>query len=262
MENNFTKKINQAVESGYYLDFGTVIEKSFDNYKKIALTGGLAILLITIVILALMFGLIAIVFGIADFSGMMTNFNPLDFSAVGIAVYILVVVLLSGLTAPIGAGFLKMAYLAEMNKPFSVGTVFDYYKTAHFKELFIAVSLIAVVNMAFTVTFEVLMISFVGSILTYILAFFTLLTVPLIIFGNQTGLDAIGLSFKLVLKQPVILLGLAIVSVIFVLLGFIGLCIGVFFTMPFWYSFLYTTYNSIFPIEELSEIETIGISEE
>ncbi|MBC8882882.1 hypothetical protein H9X57_04365 [Flavobacterium piscinae] len=89
-----------------------------------------------------------------------------------------------------------------------------------------------------------------------------MLAVPLIIYGEQKAIDSLVISIKLVSKQWLILLGLAIVSIIFVCLGLIGLCIGILFTFPFWYSFLYTTYNTILPIEVASEIEEIGRVEE
>ena len=171
-------------------------------------------------------------------------------------------VVFAGLTAPLGAGFFKMAHLAQSNKPFSVGTIFDYYKTSYFKELFIAASVLAIVNFAFATGFELLTYPIIGSFLTYIVAFFTMLAVPLIIYGEQKAFDAISMSIKLVAKQWLILVGLAIVSFIFMMLGIIGLCIGIFFTLPFWYSFLYTTYNTILPIEVESEIEEIGRVEE
>lgn len=262
MENNTTKKINQATQQGYYLDFGTVIEKTFENYKKIALTGGLGFLIIIIASVALFGSIAVIAFGTADMMGTLTEFNPMNFSVVGLLIYFLIMIVFAGLTAPLGAGFFKMAHLAETNKPFSVGVIFDYYKTSYFKELFIAASVLAIINFAFVTGFEILGYPIIGNILTYVVAFFTMLTVPLIIFDNQTGVEAISISIKLVLKQPLILLGLAIVSFIIVCLGIIALCIGVLFTFPFWYSFLYTTYNSIFPIENASEIEEIGRLEE
>ena len=262
MKNNFTQKINQATQQGYDLDFSTVFEKAFDNYKKIALTGGLAFLLIMIAVFALFGSIAAVAFGAADMMGALTEFNPMDFSVAGILIYFVTMILFAGLTAPIGAGFLKMAHLAQTDKPFSVGTVFDYYKTSYFKELFLAASLLAIINLAFVTGFEFLGYSIIGNILSYIVGFFTLLTIPLIIYADQTAFDAISISFKLVTKQWLILLGLAIVSFIFICLGLVALCIGILFTFPFWYSFLYTTYNTILPIETKSEIEEIGRMEE
>ena len=262
MDNNITKRIKQAAQEGYYIDFGTIIEKAFENYKKIALTGGLAFLLIVLAAFALFGSIAAVAFGAADMMGTLTEFNPMNFSVVGILIYFLIMVVFAGLTAPLGAGFFKMAHLAQSNKPFSVGTIFDYYKTSYFKELFIAASVLAIVNFAFATGFELLTYPIIGTFLTYIVAFFTMLAVPLIIYGEQKAFDAISMSIKLVAKQWLILVGLAIVSFIFMMLGIIGLCIGIFFTLPFWYSFLYTTYNTILPIEVESEIEEIGRVEE
>lgn len=257
-----TKRINQVVQDGYYLDFSTVIEKAFENYKKIALVGGLAFLIIMIAAFAFFGSIAAIAFGAADMMGTLTEFNPMNFSVVGILIYFLIMIAFAGLTAPIGAGFFKLAHLAQTNKHFSVGTIFDYYKTSYFKELFVAASVLAIINFAFATGFELLAFPIIGSLLTYVVAFFTMLAVPLIIYGEQKALDAIVISIKLVSKQWLILLGLAIVSVIFMLVGLIGLCIGILFTFPFWYSFLYTAYNSILPIEVASEIEEIGKTEE
>ena len=65
-----------------------------------------------------------------------TNFL-VSFVFGGIIGYVLIMVLISGLSSPLNAGFLKLAHLAENNQEFSIGTIFDYYKTIHFKELFI-----------------------------------------------------------------------------------------------------------------------------
>lgn len=230
--------------------------------KKIALLSGLAFLLIIIALSGAFVAIVAATLGFAEFSGKMTQFNPLDFSVVGILIYILILVLFSGLVSPIGAGFLKIAYLAHANKEFSIGTVFDYYKTAHFKELFISASLLTIVNLGFTLVLEFLEVPILGTVISYVIAYFTLLTVPLIVFANQSAMDAISNSSKLVMKQPIIILGLVIVAFISVLLGLFGLCIGIFFTFPFWYSTIFTIYNSIIPTEETTEIEEIGSYQE
>lgn len=256
--NQNTTKIDQAITHGYSLDLGTVIEKAFENYKKIALLGGLGYLLIALAATGIGFTLVASLLGVATFTETMTDFNPVNLSFVGIIVYVLVVISISGLTSPINAGFLKMAHLAEKNKEFSIGTIFDYYKTAHFKELFIAASLLSVINLGFTFLFEFLGYPLIGGLITYIITFFTLLYAPLIIFGDQNGIEAIVKSLQLVIKQPFVIFLLVIISFIGVFIGLIGLCIGMFFTLPFWNSMLYTIYNTALPTEETTEIEEIG----
>jgi hypothetical protein len=50
-------------------------------------------------------------------------------------------------------------------------------------------------------------------------------------------------------------LGLLIVSGIASLVGFIGCCIGIFFTIPFMYSMYYAIYTSIVGIDSENELE-------
>jgi choline-glycine betaine transporter len=125
-----TTKIDHAIANGYSVDLGTVIEKAFENYKKIALLGGLAYLLIVLAIVGIGSALAVTMLGINDFTETLTNIDPTKFTAVGIIIYVLGMVIISGLASPINAGFFKMAHLAEHNKEFSIGTIFDYYKTA------------------------------------------------------------------------------------------------------------------------------------
>ena len=260
MENKNTS-VDDLVQQSHPLDFGLVIEKSFENYKKIALLGGVSLLLLFLILFGVLMVFVAAFMGAAaNLTETLTDFNPLNLSAVGISIYILVIVVITGLTAPISAGFLKMAHQAKHDKPFSIGTVFEYYKTHHFKELFISASLLTIINLILTTGLEFFGITVIGTIISYIVGFFTFLTVPLIVFGNQTALNAITKSIQLVVKQPFIIFGLLIVGFIGILIGLFGLCIGIIFTIPFWYSLTYTIYTHLLPMEETSEIEEIGTS--
>ena len=113
-------------------------------------------------------------------------------------------------------------------------------------------------NLGISTTLDSMGLTFLGTIITYIIGFLTFLTAPLIIFANQNAFEAITKSAQLIIKNPFIIFGLIIVGIIGIFIGLIGLCIGVFFTMPFWYSLTYTIYNNIVPINEESEIEEIG----
>lgn len=258
MENKNTP-LDNLVQQSNPLDFGLVIEKSFENFKKIALLAGVSILLLVFILFGVLFVAITSFMGATDnLTDTLTNFNMANLSIVSLLIYVLVMIVIAGITAPIGAGFLRMAHLAQENKPFSIGTIFDYYKTHHFKELFVAGSLISIVSMGLSAVFETIDLSIAGSILTYVIGFFTFLTVPLIIFGNQTAINAITKSIQLILKQPFVIFGLLVVGFIGIFVGLIGLCIGIFFTLPFWYSLTYTIYIHLLPIKETSEIEEIG----
>ena len=248
MDKNKTK-IDDVIANGYYLDLGTAIEKAFENYKKIALTGGLAYLLIFLVFAGIGLSIAASLFGLADFTETITNFKVTEMGTVGLLIYVLMSIVSAGLFSPITAGFFKMAHLAENNKEFSIATVLDYYKTTYFKDLFIAASLVALINLGLTLFFEFLGYPIAGGLLNYIISFFTLFYVPLIIFGNQSAVDAIVKSIQLVTKNPFTIIFLMVIAIVGVLLGLIAVCIGILFTLPFLSSMLYTIYNEALPID-------------
>ena len=101
-------------------------------------------------------------------------------------------------------------------------------------------------------------ILFVGNIISILVSFFTILTIPLIIFSDLKAFEAITMSIKLVAKRPFILLALFIVALLFVSLGIFALCIGILFTIPFMFSLYYVIYKSIIPIENTDELDEIG----
>lgn len=254
--------LKNAIENGYHLDFGVIFEKAFENYKKIALLAGVTMILLAILFFVLLGTIIGSLVGLNNLSESLTNFSIFNFGIEYVFLYIAIMVLFSALLSPIGAGFLKMAHLAETNQNFSFGTVFDYFKTTYFKELFFSTLLISIVNLGISTLLEYFGIPIIGSIISYIIAFFTIFMVPLIIFCDLNAMEAIQTSAKLALKQPLIIIGLAIVGFFVVIIGLIGFCIGVFFTLPFWYSLTYSIYNQAVPIDKSSEIEEIGTSYE
>jgi hypothetical protein len=172
-----------------------------------------------------------------------------------ILIYMLGGILLSGLISPFPAGLIKMAYCAERDEEFHVSTIFEYYKAPYFKELFIATVLISSFSSGLTTALDYSGIQLIGSLITIAISFFTILTIPLIIFGNLKAIDAISSSFTIVLKQPLVLFGLMFVAIIASMVGFIGCCIGIFFTLPFLYSMYYAMYNEIIGFDAEDQLE-------
>lgn len=252
------KNINYSTE----LDFGIVLEKAFNNYKKIVGIAGVSILLLVIIYFVLLFGLMAIAFGFSGFSETMTNFKITDYSITIIIGYLLFMGVFSGLSANFTAGIYQMAYAANSNKQYEIGTLFYYFKTKYFKELFLSGVIIAGITGCLTLLFQFLNMELVGALITYVITFFTALTIPIIIFSNLNAIEAISLSFKLIANNFLIILGLIIVAFILSMLGVIGFCIGIFFTLPLLYSTIFCIYNEISPIRETDVIDEIGTTEE
>lgn len=263
--NNY-KQSRKVTDIAHELEFGSVLDKAFNNYKKIVGTAGIALLLMTIVYLALLFGIMGIAFGFSDFTGNMTNFNLTQHSSVFTIGYVVVVAVVSGIMANLYAGFYKMAHLAEVEKPYEIGTVFESFKTIHFKELFLSGAFISIVTTSITLSLQYLSMdpitSIIGVGINYVIIFLTVLTTPLILFSKLKAVEAIQMSLQLVLKNFFAVLGLLIIAVILSLLGFIGFCIGIFFTLPFLFSMVYCIYSEILPIEETNVIDLIGTKEE
>ncbi|PWA03868.1 hypothetical protein [Flavobacterium psychrotolerans] len=247
---NIKDKITAIQQNGYEIDFSNIFNNAFENYKKTALISGFAILLFSIVIIAIAMGIVFAFLGFSSFADTLPYLKPENFSGITILIYIIIITLITGLTSPITAGLLKISHCAAHGKEFSITTTFDYYNSAFFKELFIATTLITICSVSVNTVLESLGIRFIGTIFTYIISFFSFLTIPLIIFGNLKALDAIQGSFIIVSKQILLLLGLLLVSIILVCLGIFGFCIGIFFTIPFIYSMYYCIYKEVIEIDD------------
>lgn len=252
------QKIDIIKNEGYELDFGEVFSNGFEIFKKIAGIAGICFLILSIVFVSLFMGVIAAVFGLTGFASQMTNFNIASFSTVGVIIYLLTMVLVTGFMAPFSAGILKMAYCITKNETISIATAFDYYKSIYFKDLFIAAIIITFFSAGINVTLEYSGIKFFGVLVAYLINFLTFLTIPLIIFGNLSASQAIQNSVILIIKKPIVIAGLLIVTFILAMFGIIGFCIGIFFTLPLIYAMHFSIYEAIIGTDKTSELDEIG----
>ncbi len=267
MQNIKTKKdqIESICAKGYELDFGTVFESAFENYKKIALYAGLMLLVFSIIIgIVLMSGVISYI-GIEnfeEFGNKMKQLSTLKVMPLDIAIPLNAgLIVFSAFISPFMAGFLKMADCGEKGEEFHVSNMFSYYKFPYIFNIFLSVILIGLLSTSLALLLESAGLSFVGTVTTMLISFLTFLTIPLIVFANLNAAQAIKYSILLVSKQPLVLLGLVIVAAIGSFIGILGLCIGIFFSYPFVYSMNYVIYKSIIGFDETSEIDEISGTE-
>ncbi|WP_413998627.1 hypothetical protein ACMDB5_12680 [Flavobacterium sp. W1B] len=250
-----TDRIEEIRNNGYQINFDTIINSAFENYKKIAVYAGLMLFVFII-----FFGLIAAtilisLFGIEAITAENIKlYSPENLTGTPLLIYIGSNMLLSILLAPFLAGFYKMAECAKKDIEFHVSTMFEYYKSPYIKEIFAATFLILLINAIIALLIETSGYPIIGGILALLIPFLTFLTVPLIVFGKLKAIPAIKASIIIVSKKPLALLALIIIGIIGALVGFIGCCIGVFFTFPFLYSMYYTIYNEIIGFDSESEI--------
>jgi hypothetical protein len=258
-------KIEEISKNGYQLDFGTVFESTFENYKKIALYAGLMLIVFSILTtIIVMSGLISYIGieNLEEFRIKMKQISTLKVLPLDVLLPLNASMLLfSGLISPFMAGFLKMADCGEKGEEFHISTMFSYYKFPYFFNIFISVIIIGITGTGLAMLLETAGLSFVGTVTSLLVSFLTFLTIPIIVFGKLNATEAIKSSVIIVSKQPLTLLGLLIVAIIGSLLGIFGFCIGIFFTYPFIYSMEYIICKSIIGIDDTSEIDQIGTTE-
>ena len=264
------QRLEEIKRTGYKLDLGEAINDIFNNYKKIALLGGAVILLTAIVAIIIFGGAAAVIFGAGEFTQTLTDYSEGIVTQTALIANFVASVVLAGLFTPIVAGLIQMAHNAAINEEFDFGTAFMHFSSKHFKELFLGAAIIALVGSGLTTGIEFLKLNsiddlfltvggtIITSLISGLLTLFTLLMIPLIIFGDLNALDAIKGSFILVSKNFWIILLLVIIVSIGIAVGLFAICIGILFTYPAWYSMQYIIYTKALPIEEADQLDEIG----
>lgn len=259
--NSKYQKSDQISSNNYELDFGAVLEKSFDNYKKIAGIAGIGLIISSLLLIVIFAGIFGSIYGFANFTQTMTGFaTQLTWSTQLIIIF--GGAIFGGVFSPINAGFILMARNANTNENFGLDTLFSFFNSSYFKDLFISAVVLSLFGGLLSFGLELIGVKFLGTVVTSVLTFLTILTIPLIIFNHLDAISAITTSCKLVLKSPFVIFGLVVIAIIFCLLGVFGLCIGLFFTFPFWYSINYIIYSEIVPVNNTDALDEIGVTEE
>lgn len=254
-------RIDEIRSIGYQLDFGTVFEHAFENYKKIVWYAGLMLLVLSIVMMA---GLISYVGveNLQEFRNKMEQMSNPEVTPPEIAIkFNALLLLFSALINPFMAGFLKMADCGEKGEEFHIATMFSYYKLPYFLNIFLFVIIVGFINTGLVMLLQSAGLNFFATVVNLLISFLTFLSIPLIVFGDLNATEAIKSSVIIVSKQPLVLLGLLIVAIIGGIIGIFGLCIGIFFTLPFMYSMNYVIYKTVIGIDSESELEEIGNKE-
>ncbi|WP_281635323.1 hypothetical protein [Flavobacterium marginilacus] len=255
--NQTLEKLQEIEKNGYQIDFGNVFNHAFENYKKIALYAGSVIVIFSILFIAFSaFSLISIV-GITEMTKQLSSGQlkiekliESNIDTVGI-----ISIIISCLLSPFQAAFLKMADHGDRDENFPISSLFSLYKLPYLKEIIISTLIITTIAFAQATLFRYIKFEFLGIITNYFISFITLLTIPLIIFGNLQAMDAIKYSIQIVFKQPIVLLGLIVVAIIGSLIGLMACCVGMFFTIPFIYSMNYAIYSAVIGINSIAENE-------
>lgn len=255
--NQTKERLHDIEKNGYQIDFGNVFNDAFENYKKIALYAGLVLFVFIILFAIFIGGTTVFLMGATTIA---KDFSPETFKIENLSESNLMIVSIISLTiscllSPFQAAFLKMAHCGNRDEEFHISDLFSYYRFPYITEILFSSFLISAISFAQATLFTYIHFQFIGTIITYFISFITLLSAPLIIFGDLKAIEAIKYSIMVVLKQPIVILGLTIIAFIGALVGIMGCCIGLFFTLPFLYSMNYTIYSATVGIDIPEEIQ-------
>ncbi len=257
------RELDKKLQSGYALNLGSLIEKSFEPFKKTFLISAVGFIILGLVILSLYAALLGMLFGFSDIMGTFTDLavHATDTNVlIGTAIFSTVV---SAIVAPVTAGFINVNHIVKRGESMSLGNIFEFYGNKYTKDIIVCYAIIGLLNGVLTAGFTVLGFSWIASVFQGILACATIFSIPLIIYNDQKFGDAISKSITLFSKQPFTIIIAVIIAYLIAILGFIGLCIGVIFTMPYIYSMYYTIYDEAIGFEKpFSAIDEIGTIEE
>ena len=261
-------QIEDIKKHGYSIDFSTVFTHAFENYKKIALYAALIILVFSVVFAIALMGIVVAYYGAESLSQeFLQNLENQKQTYIQQLISIVSVAAITAVFAPFGAGFLKMADCADKDEEFNVSTIFSYYKTHYFAQIFASAFIVAIIGGAIGAVLETYllynpMLLIVVSFSTNLfISFLTYLAIPLIVFGNLNALEALKTSLIIISKNPLMIFGLFIVGFIGSMVGLVGCVVGVIFTIAFNTSMTYATYTSLFSTENKEDsIDSIGQS--
>ncbi|UYW02358.1 olfactory receptor [Flavobacterium agricola] len=235
--------LDRLISQGYSLDFSQTFDEILAYFKKTFLLNGLVILITTLLLVIIVF------FGLGAGELFKSFSDPAEVEALMLdktflIYYTLSIVFIVLLLAPLSAGFIQLNRDLDTADEVGIASVFKHYQSKYFLKIVGFTVVVQVISSALT------FIPFVGTLASYVIAWFTVLGIPLIIFANLSAFDAIVYSIKIVAKNPFNILLILIVSILVSLVGFIGLCIGIFFTLPILYSAYYVLYKNIVGFEE------------
>lgn len=241
-----TEETNQTNKS---LDIGEVINDAFEIYKKTALMGGIAFIILMAILT--FFGLVGLSYFInpENLQEAMRKFDPEKLSTNGKIIYFGGSILITVLISPFIAGMLKMADDASNNKEVNLSSIFYYVNSQYFLDILLATLIITTFSVGFSLFIKINMPRTVGllisTIFSLLISILTFITVPFIIFKNLNYIEAIKISIQKIKQHFFVVLLLMLVAGIFVVVGFFAFCIGIFFTIPFAYAMQYSIYKRL-----------------
>ncbi len=257
MENRHVKnKLEQIYREGYGLHLEAVLSNAFDIHKKSILPGFVATFMYGVVMLIVGFSMFETLYGMNFLEFVETiQKNPAalesstaNISMTSILIYSVVSGIAGGLISPLLSGIYKVAFNTQYGGNSSVSDLFAYYKQPYFLNIFIYSFLFAVILQVLNLVLDQAIPgigAFLAFLIQVILGVSLILTIPFIVFGNLSWIEAIKASLNVTFKNWFFLFFILAISFIISIIGVIFCGIGVLFTFPFLYIATFVLYDKI-----------------
>lgn len=249
--NQTLQRLKDIEKNGYTINFGDIINEAFENYKKIALYAGLVLFVFGILFILFISAALIATLG-AQFVA--EEISPEKLKAENLSPSILLIIngitlAISCLLSPFQASFLQMAHNAKIDSEFKIADLFRFYSLEYLPNIMAATFLIGTFGLLQANLWTNLNLELLGVFINYCISFVTILAIPLIIFGKLPVFEALKYSIIIVSKHPIAILGLVLVAITAAMVGILGCCIGLLFTIPLCFSINYCLYSSIVGID-------------
>lgn len=263
---NLLDKINNVKQ----LEFGDILSRSFELFKKTWLQGFLLMIILCVVMIPLFVAIYipmytSLVEQIQD-----GNYNANDtgnllsmqndnfrYKVIGITFVI------SLLSTALVAAFYKIIEKLDFDEEFNFPDFFIFFRAKYFDRIFAIASfslLIALLNFAFEKFLPAGTATLLNLVLNIILSVYTTLFVVFFAFNpNLKAGEIFSLSFNLGSKKWFLIFGLALITGIIGLLGAVACGFGVLFTISIIYLPAYLIYKDVVGFSKTTDIDKIGI---
>lgn len=259
---NSTDFLQQKIRSAPDLDFGTIVNKSIELYKKVWVQG----LLLFVFLLLIMVPIMGFVYGpmymevieeVKSGNSDPQAINDIVYSnsemfSMG---YYLIMMAVSAITSLLYAGFFRIVKKIDFNENFSVGEFFYFFSGPYFMKGFLLMIITS-------------LISGIATMLCFFPVFYVLVPIAYMMtffaFNPDLSLgDIISLGFSLGNKKWGLTFGICLLVILcFTIVYFITCGIGMLFFYSFLFLPIYVIYKEVIGFDEIDEIDKIGQIEE
>ncbi|MEW4925307.1 hypothetical protein [Algibacter sp. 2305UL17-15] len=267
---NSINTLLDKIDTAKQLDFGDIISRTIELFKKTWLRGFILLLIMMVVMIPFFMAIYIPMFDSVMEQVQSGDYDPNDASSLMLAQpdsfrYMILgfTFVMSFVSTGLVAGFYRIVKKIDHDETHSLSDLFYFFKQHYLGKIFAIAAfalLLALVNFTLEKFLPQLSASFLNAGISVIFSVYSALFVVFFAFNPQLeSSDFFVLSFRLGSKKWFLIFGLLFVTMIIGMLGIIACFIGVLFTISIVYLPTYFVYKDVFGFDATSDIEKIGI---